>query len=85
MIHWSDLMISVGGNCDRLTTALEGENQLVEHLELNPNESIKSWPGAFVHALGEEPSWDTPSADVDWSGFREAVEQCRRENTAAKL
>lgn len=33
---------------------------------------IQEWEGFFLSAPGEEPNWNTPLADVDWSGFSEA-------------
>lgn len=35
--------------------------------------AIESWDGFFLSAPGEDPDYDTPRAEVDWTGFEEAI------------
>ena len=32
---------------------------------------IVSWDGFFMAAPDEDPDWDTPRVEVDWTGFQE--------------
>ena len=48
-------------DADRITVADDG--------------SLGEWSHFFVAAPGEAHSWDTPAGPVDWTGFREAVQE----------
>lgn len=39
---------------------------------------IAEWPQVLVAAPGEDPDWDTPRVDVEWSGFVDAVRDAAR-------
>jgi len=54
-------------NLDSARTATLGNGTLCIH----------EWPNFFISAEGEEPDWDTPKDDVDWSGFRESLAEAR--------
>lgn len=73
--HWTELII----------TDAEGERwpdnlgKLVETAPANLDSAtieegrITAWPSFFLSAPGEEPDWDTPREEVDWTGFSEAT------------
>jgi hypothetical protein len=39
--------------------------------------AISAWSGFFLSAPDEDPDYDTPRCEVDWSGFQEAFYSLR--------
>jgi hypothetical protein len=41
------------------------------------NGEITEWPGFFLSVDGEDPNWDTPACEIDWTGFTTALKTAR--------
>lgn len=79
MTHWRQLTV-VFGNSDTINfgrfmdEASHGLRSIGGLVVDECDGHILEWPDVLVHADGEEPNWDTPQVEVDWTGLAEAVE-----------
>ncbi len=75
-IDWRDLIVTdEDGRSATLGEVVALKDAALECIEISETGGIDQWPGRFVSAPGETPDWDTPrDVDVDWRGFRAAVE-----------
>ena len=97
MISWKTLNVCLADDPSEstqlgkfLTPAPHGEPgdiedtlDAIKYLKLAPDGSLASWDQHFVFADDEEPDWDTPAGETDWSGFREAIERIIAESEIA--
>ena len=74
MTNWKNLIVT--------DTEGDAAGTLGEFIKIAPanldtatieNGKIIAWPQFFLSAEGEEPDSDTPSDDVDWNGFVDAL------------
>ena len=74
-VNWRDLRVTDNQG----VTAAESLGHFVDHAPANLDNAIiedgkiTEWPDFSLSAEGEDPEWDTPLVDVDWSGFAEAL------------
>ena len=66
MLHWRKLIVtdSDGDNWGEL-----GDLRDLRESAVVVDGKIDTWHGFFLSAPGEEPSHETPSVAVDWTGF----------------
>jgi len=74
-INWRDLVVfdTEGSIGETLGSMVRGCPANLDNAVLNEDGSIAEWAQFLVAAEGEEPDYDTPRCDVDWSGFAEAL------------
>jgi hypothetical protein len=69
-INWTELVVtdSEGGCNDTLGDIVRASPANLDDATIEDGR-ISEWPGFFLSAPGEDPNWDTPRAEVDWTGF----------------
>jgi hypothetical protein len=75
MISWRELIVTDGrdnGQVGTLGNIVDNELMHIEDAEIRDGK-ILQWHGYFISAPGEDPDWDTPFVEVDWTGFEEAL------------
>ena len=81
--RWQDLT-AWGQEDERLgllSDLLEARHDMLRHIETPPG-SDPVWQNMYLNltADDEEPSWDTPHGEVDWTGFADALNEVRRQH-----
>lgn len=73
-IHWSELVVTDSeGNCNTtLGFIVRSQAGNLGGATIEDGR-ITEWPDFYLSAPGEEPEWDTPRCDVDWTGFTGAL------------
>lgn len=96
-VKWSDLVVYdsdgelYGYLDDPEIISMISQEKKDGRILFNRDGSIKEWHDFFIAESGEEPSWDTPKRDVDWSGFLDAIKSFksslndRSSNESSKL
>lgn len=79
MLTWRDLSVvdSDGDYYGPLGELVELAPANLDNAILDDDGSIGSWDGFFISAPNEDPDWDTPREEVDWTGFEEALATAR--------
>ena len=77
--RWQDLIVTdaEGNTGETLSSLLNAAPANMDDLVLADDGSVKEWPGFFLNAPDEDPQWDTPQGEVDWTGFSEALRRAR--------
>jgi hypothetical protein len=69
VISWRDLLVTDSDGLSRNLGMLVDTNKSLLSGVVMRDGKISEWKGFFISAPREEPSPDTPSVPVDWSGF----------------
>jgi hypothetical protein len=70
-IPWENLIATdQDGNSGTLGSIMADDKPLTATVR---DGRITEWLNMFLSAPGETPDWDTPHANVDWTGFTEAL------------
>jgi hypothetical protein len=78
--RWQDLRVTDNQG----VTAAESLGWFVENAPANLDNAviehgkISEWPDYLLSAEGEDPDWDTPHGEVDWTGFEDALNTARQ-------
>ena len=84
-IFWRDLVVTPSDEEDSLPSTLgelvDEDASCLKYIDCLSDGAIVSWQGFFISDGEEEPDWDTPGAEVDWTGFEEAFRQREEEVT----
>jgi hypothetical protein len=76
--RWQDLIVTnEGDEMGPLGQMLEIEPANLDGAKLGDDGSIREWMQYYIAAPGEQPDWDTPRGEVDWTGFAEALAAVR--------
>jgi len=85
MLHWRKLLVWRSSEGVEDFEYLGTLGEIVDHSDTSLGyicgffeDGSPAWIQHYTTAtMDERPDWDTPHAEVDWSGFREAVDsQC---------
>ena len=72
--RWQDLRVWNGGDgMGPLGEMVRDAPANLDHATISETGEITEWMQYYIAAPGEEPDWDTPRGEVDWTGFYEAV------------
>ena len=74
--RWQDLIVwndgqEVGTLAEMIASRDRGLTQIDA---IGEDGSIAGWQQYFITTEGEEPDWDTPRGEVDWTGFAVALQ-----------
>lgn len=75
MLNWKQLIVTdnEGGTAGTLEEIVTLCPANLDSAEIETDGSLGAWPDYLLSAPGEEPEWDTPREDVDWTGFADAL------------
>ena len=75
---WSELGVTNDeGNCIGTLGDIVANSPEMFDTATIENGKIESWPQYFLTGYDEEPDWDTPRCEVDWTGFEDAIQTAR--------
>lgn len=80
-VSWKNLMVTdaEGDDWGTLGDMVRSAPANLDGAQIGEDGGIDSWPGFFLSAEGETADWDTPRAEVDWTGFAEIIGEARAE------
>ena len=69
-VTWRELIVTDSDNdeCGTLGDIVADNPAMLDTATIEGG-IITVWPYYFIAAPGEDPEWDTPRGDVDWTGF----------------
>jgi hypothetical protein len=73
-IHWTKLDLCINKTRQGLGDAVDFiQSEIYTGNLIVLDGRIDTWHQCFIAAPGEDPDWDTPHRQVDWSGFTETL------------
>ena len=75
-MNWRNLIVtdSYGDGYGTLGDVMRVSPETLDSATID-DDAVVSWDGFFLSSPGEEPDYDTPRCEVDWSGFQEAYDR----------